>query len=184
MTEPDQTQPPAPAIVRRYANPPGGASEPEQAPTPAGIPLAEYLQQQGSAQETAADKTPRWRFKIPAKARDRRDPKRDPYFVVLRELTVNEYIEISRQAGGNASITLAAVKRSLHAYCDDGKFQALDAEDRSIPLKRVNHAMFEDTALVSKWSPRIYALLQTAWSELHQTSNEVDADFLGSMAAD
>lgn len=200
MAQPTDTEQPQaePAIVRKVYKAPEGGAGSEEKPLP-GIPIADYLAQGGAGEKKAAageqrqpepapgpkappgaaaalvGPTPRYCFKIPPKVRDKLKPDRDPYWVVMRELPSSEYSEISRIATNNADRTLKAVQRSLVAYSMDPSGAAT--------FHIIDKAAFEDIAILAKWSQKIYGLCAQGWSALHLTTDDEDADFLGSMAA-
>jgi hypothetical protein len=89
----------------------------------------------------------------------------DPEQLTIRELTSDQQIEASRLGQGNqlkAGFELA--KAALYAV--DGKV--------------VNHGDFESEIYWQRFSSKVRQLASIAFANVHNTSNEEDADFLRS----
>jgi len=104
-------------------------------------------------------------FTIPEKVRQANDPKT----IGLHELTFEEesaVFETGGTASSNHQTAIRLLRRSLAEV--DGR--------------PVNKSANEDEILLARWSPKVRKLAVQGFGFLHNTTDEEDADFFGSVA--
>lgn len=139
------------AVQRKDPEAPAAES---QAPAASSLPLAhEY---------TRSEQVRGAKFTVPARCRKPGDPK----VVIIRELTPDEVLTTGRIAQGDR-IRMGMEQIKLSLYMVDGKV--------------VDHSAFEGEIYWKRWSAKVRALMTEGYGIVNNSSDDEDADFLGSM---